>query len=132
MADLKNQAEITGELRTLAKQIAFYGLEAVIGAREKLKFLKNKFDVEHPIVVALEDLQQDLDEYFRAKENAQHHLIADLQQQMIEKIQQLHVAASELEQQDISLRIQYSLNNIQSSLCHVSAQLPNQTAIGSV
>ena len=112
-------------------QLALVESSAVVDL-PRLQELKNKFDVEHPIVVALEDLQQDLDEYFRAKENAQHHLIADLQQQMIEKIQQLNVAASELEQQDISLRIQYSLNNIQSSLCHVSAQLPNQTAIGSV
>lgn len=112
-------------------QLALVESSAVVDL-PRLQELKNKFDVEHPIVVALEDLQQDLDEYFRAKENAQHHLIADLQQQMIEKIHQLNVAASELEQQDISLRIQYSLNNIQSSLCHVSAQLPNQTAIGSV
>lgn len=112
-------------------QLALVESSAVVDL-PRLQELKNKFDVEHPIVVALEDLQQDLDEYFRAKENAQHHLIADLQQQMIEKIQQLNVAAYELEQQDISLRIQYSLNNIQSSLCHVSAQLPNQTAIGSV
>lgn len=110
-------------------QLALVESSAVVDL-PRLQELKNKFDVEHPIVVALEDLQQDLDEYFRAKENAQHHLIADLQQQMIEKIQQLHVAASELEQQDISLRIQYSLNNIQSSLCHVLHSYPAKLKSG--
>jgi len=67
MADLKNQAEITGELRTLAKQIAFYGLDAVIGAHEKLKFLKNKFDVANGNLEKMTYIYNDLCKYVNSK-----------------------------------------------------------------
>ena len=74
---------------------------------------------DHPELLAeLEDLQQLFDDYFRAKELhlTYAHIQTDIQN-CIAKIQDQTV---DLEDVDIAQRIQISLNNIQSSLCHVS------------
>ena len=98
----------------------------------RLQELMHRLDSEQAILVSLEDLQQGLDDYFRAKENAQQQLITELHQQVILKISQLKKEAQQLEHAETSWRIQMSLNNIRSSLCHEPAQLKEEIQLGEV
>jgi hypothetical protein len=98
----------------------------------RLQELMHRLDSEQAILVSLEDLQQGLDDYFRAKENEQQQLIAELHQQVILKISQLKKEAQQLEHAETSRRIQMSLNNIRSSLCHEPAQLKEEIQLGEV
>jgi len=83
-------------------------------------------------LASLEDLQQGLDDYFRAKENAQTQLIPDLHQQVILKISQLKNQTQQLEHAETAQRIQMSLNNIRSSLCHEPKQPKQDIELGEV
>ncbi|MGD9698116.1 MULTISPECIES: FUSC family protein [unclassified Acinetobacter] len=98
----------------------------------RLQELMHRLDSEQAILVSLEDLQQGLDDYFRAKENVQQLLIAELHQQVILKISQLKKEAQQLEHAETSWRILMSLNNIRSSLCHEPAQLKEEIQLGEV
>ncbi|OTG72757.1 fusaric acid resistance protein [Acinetobacter sp. ANC 4169] len=98
----------------------------------RLQELMHRLDSDQAIVANLEDLQQRLDDYFRAKENAQNQLLPELHQQVILKIGTLKKEAQQLDHTEISQRIQMSLNNIRSSLCHETAQSNEYTAIGEV
>ncbi len=93
----------------------------------RLQELMHRLDSEQAILASLEDLQQGLDDYFRAKEHAQQQLIAELHQQVILKISQLKKQVQQLAHAETSLRIQMSLNNICSSLCHEQTR-PNEPA----
>ena len=106
-------------------QLALVESSAVIDLT-RIQELANKLEPESDVVNGLEALQQDLDDYFRAKENNQKNVLANLLQQIVNKINHLNIAATDIENVDVAQRIQYSLNNIQSSLCHVSSQVPEQ------
>ena len=98
----------------------------------RLQELMHRLDSDQAILASLEDLQQGLDDYFRAKENAQTQLIPDLHQQVILKISQLKNQTQQLEHAETSWRILMSLNNIRSSLCHEPAQSKQHTELGEV
>ena len=98
----------------------------------RLQELMHRLDSDQAILASLEDLQQGLDDYFRAKENAQTQLIPDLHQQVILKISQLKNQTQQLEHAETAQRIQMSLNNIRSSLCHEPAQSKQHTELGEV
>jgi hypothetical protein len=70
------------------------------------------------LLAELEDLQQLFDDYFRAKEL--HLTYAHIQTDIQNCIAKIQDQTIDLENVDIAQRIQISLNNIQSSLCHVS------------
>ncbi|MEJ2899817.1 FUSC family protein [Acinetobacter sp. NS-4] len=98
----------------------------------RLQELMHRLDSDQAILASLEDLQQGLDDYFRAKENVQTQLIPDLHQQVILKISQLKNQTQQLEHAETAQRIQMSLNNIRSSLCHEPAQSKQHTELGEV
>ncbi|OTG81481.1 fusaric acid resistance protein [Acinetobacter sp. ANC 5054] len=106
-------------------QLALVESSAVIDLT-RIQELANKLEPESDVINGLEALQQDLDDYFRAKENNQKNVLANLLQQIVNKINHLNIAAADIKNVDVAQRIQYSLNNIQSSLCHVSSQVPEQ------
>jgi hypothetical protein len=96
----------------------------------RLQELMNKLDPNDALVSELEELQQDLDDYFRAMEQGQKNVYMSLKQQIVERIQRLNQAVQGVENDDVMHRIQYSLNNIQSSLCHVlTQQTPNHLQV---
>lgn len=67
------------------------------------------------------ELQQHFDDYFRAKEMAQDTQIAHFK--IVNKIEHLHLQSKALSHDEVLERLQISLNNILSSLCHVSPPL---------
>ncbi|OTG64583.1 fusaric acid resistance protein [Acinetobacter sp. ANC 3903] len=98
----------------------------------RLQELMHRLDSDQAILASLEDLQQGLDDYFRAKENAQTQLIPDLHQQVMLKIGQLKNQTQQLEHAETAQRIQMSLNNIRSSLCHEPKQPKQDIELGEV
>ena len=106
-------------------QLALIESSAVIDLT-RLQELMNKLPAQHPILITLEDLQQLLDDYFRAKEISQASDV--LKNAILEKIQALQTEAATIEQQDTVQRLNISLNNIQSSLCHVNLTATAQSA----
>ena len=96
----------------------------------RLQELMNKLDPNDALVGELEELQQDLDDYFRAMEQGQKNVFMSLKQQIVERVQRLNQAVQGVENDDVMHRILYSLNNIQSSLCHVlTQQTPNHLQV---
>ncbi|WP_180008048.1 MULTISPECIES: FUSC family protein [unclassified Acinetobacter] len=96
----------------------------------RLQELMNKLDPNDALVSELEELQQDLDDYFRAMEQGQKNVYMSLKQQIVERIQRLNQAVQGIENDDVMHRIQYLLNNIQSSFCHVlTQQTPNHLQV---
>ena len=76
-----------------------------------------KFPAEHELAAGLEDLIQLLDDYFRTKELMRPEL--PLKDKVLQKIALLKQRGNELNSREIAERLLVSLNNIQSSLCHV-------------
>ena len=69
-------------------------------------------------VEKLEDLQWSLDDYFRAKEQYQNE---DTQREhLLERIQSIQQDLENVSDAEVAQRLRISLNNIQSSLCHVT------------
>lgn len=89
----------------------------------RIQELMKKMDPQLELHESLANLQSDLDDYFRAKEL--HQADALLSNSLLNTIQTLQQEALELDDVDISQRLQISLNNIQSSLCHATF---NETA----
>jgi len=126
-----NTKMVQSEKLKLQINLALVETSAVIDLT-RLQELMNRLASDQAILTSLEDLQQILDDYFRAKENAQTQLISDLHQQVILKIRQLKNEAQHLEQTEITQRIQISLNNIRSSLCHEPIQTQDHTELREV
>ena len=82
----------------------------------RLQELILKLPEQQPLTQQLEDLQIQLDEYFRAKEIGQNYDAAFTQ--LINKIQALEADLIMQEHTDVVER-HISLNNIRSSLCHI-------------
>lgn len=83
----------------------------------RLQELILKLPEQQPLTQQLEDLQIQLDEYFRAKEIGQNYDAAFTQ--LINKIQALEADLIMQEHTDVVERLHISLNNIRSSLCHI-------------
>ena len=84
----------------------------------RLQELAEQLSGLNPLVSSIGNLQQLLDEYFRAKEMQQPQL--DILAHVLKQIQRLQEATGQLENIDIAQRLNISLNNIRSSLCHQS------------
>lgn len=82
----------------------------------RLQELINKLPEQAAIVSSIEDLQQSLDDYFRAKEMQRPH--ADILQNLLHSLAVVQAETDEVENPDIAQRLKISLNNIRSSLCH--------------
>lgn len=82
----------------------------------RLQELINKLPEQSAIVSSIEDLQQSLDDYFRAKEMQRAH--ADILQHLLHSLAVVQAATDEVENPDVAQRLKISLNNIRSSLCH--------------
>lgn len=83
----------------------------------RLQELMQQMNRDH-LLTHLEDLQDVLDDFFRAKElhtESQH-----FKQKVLHQIQFIQEQILSLEDLNLRQRLQVSLNNIQSSLCHVS------------
>jgi uncharacterized membrane protein YccC len=126
-----NTKMVQSEKLKIQINLALVETSAVIDLT-RLQELMHRLDSDQAILASLEDLQQSLDDYFRAKENAQTQLISDLHQQVMLKIGQLKNEAQQLEHAETAQRIQMSLNNIRSSLCHEPAQSKQHTEFGEV
>ena len=84
----------------------------------RIQELMNKLN-EHPNVIEkLESLQLLLDDYFRAKEQQQSEQIQRVQ--LFNLIQAIKQDSAKIDELEIAQRLKISLNNIQSSLCHVT------------
>ncbi|WP_407303200.1 FUSC family protein [Acinetobacter sp.] len=103
--------------KSLKKEIhlALIETSAVIDLT-RLQELINKLPEQAPIVSSIEDLQQSLDDYFRAKEMQRPH--ADILQNLLHSLAVVQAATDEVENPDVAQRLKISLNNIRSSLCH--------------
>lgn len=82
----------------------------------RIRELMFRFNNNDRILIGLEDFIIQLDDYFRSKELNQDHELLRLK--IIESIATLYLATVSIKDSNISERLQISLNNIQSSLCH--------------
>lgn len=93
----------------------------------RLQELANQFPQTSELTQHIVDLQQNLDELFRAKENDGNDTTA-----LVEKIYQalfeLKQLASNVEDMTMRQRLLISLNNIAYSMCHVSSEQMNESS----
>ncbi|MCU4401898.1 FUSC family protein [Acinetobacter pittii] len=93
----------------------------------RLQELANQFPQTSELTQHIGDLQQNLDELFRAKENDGIDTTA-----LVEKIYQalfeLKQLASNVEDMTMRQRLLISLNNIAYSMCHVSSEQMNESS----
>ncbi|MFV7500553.1 FUSC family protein [Acinetobacter pittii] len=93
----------------------------------RLQELANQFPQTSELTQHIGDLQQNLDELFRAKENDGNDTTA-----LVEKIYQalfeLKQLASNVEDMTMRQRLLISLNNIAYSMCHVSSEQMNENS----
>ena len=82
----------------------------------RLQELINQLPQQDAIIFYIQDLQQSLDDYFQAKE--MQRAAADILQKLLQCLAVVHSAADDVENREIAQRLNISLNNIRSSLCH--------------
>jgi len=94
----------------------------------RLQELANQFPQNSELTHHIGNLQQNLDELFRAKENDVDNTVA-----LVERIHQalfeLKQLASNVEDMTMRQRLLISLNNIAYSMCHVSSDQMNENSI---
>lgn len=84
----------------------------------RIQELMSKLSDEPEICLSLAQLQSALDDYFRAKELYQPEV--QYRNEILSQIQTLKIEVLDIDNMDVSQRLQISLNNIQSSLCHAT------------
>jgi len=84
----------------------------------RVQELIEKMPMQASITLHLQELQSQMDAYFYAKEL--DHSDLQVRQHILDKIQIIQAELIELEDLSIARRLQVSLNNIQSSLCHAT------------
>lgn len=116
------------ESQSLKKDInlALIETSAVIDLA-RLQELIDKLPEQESIVSSIEELQQSLDDYFRAKEMQRPH--ADILQNLLHSIAMVQSVTDEVENSDVAQRLKISLNNICSSLCHQNTVNMNEQKI---
>ena len=82
----------------------------------RLQELINKLPQQDAIIFYIQDLQQSLDDYFQAKE--MQRASADILQKLLQRLAVVCSATDDVENREIAQRLNISLNNIRSSLCH--------------
>ena len=82
----------------------------------RLQELINKLPQQDMIIFYIQDLQQSLDDYFQAKE--MQRASADILQNLLQHLAVVRSATDDVENREIAQRLNISLNNIRSSLCH--------------
>ncbi|MDP9804137.1 FUSC family protein [Acinetobacter calcoaceticus] len=108
----------SGEIKTSIHQALIESSSIVDLSR--LQELANQFPQNSELAHHIENLQQNLDELFRAKENDADNTVA-----LVEKIHralfELKQLASNVDDMTMRQRLLISLNNIAYSMCHVSS-----------
>jgi hypothetical protein len=84
----------------------------------RVQELIEKMPVQALITLHLQELQSQMDAYFHAKEL--DHSDLQVRQHILDKIQIIQAELIQLQDLSIARRLQVSLNNIQSSLCHAT------------
>jgi uncharacterized membrane protein YccC len=112
---LNSKAAVQSQSLNKEIHLALIETSAVVDLT-RLQELIEKLPEQESIVSSIEDLQQSLDDYFRAKEMQQPH--ADILQNLLHSLAVVQSATDEVENQDVAQRLKISLNNIRSSLCH--------------
>ena len=82
----------------------------------RLQELINQLPQQDAIIFYIQDLQQSLDDYFQAKE--MQRASADILQKLLQRLAVVRSATDDVENRQIAQRLNISLNNIRSSLCH--------------
>ena len=82
----------------------------------RLQELINQLPQQDAIIFYIQDLQQSLDDYFQAKE--MQRASADILQNLLQRLAVVRSATDDVENREIAQRLNISLNNIRSSLCH--------------
>lgn len=90
----------------------------------RLQELANQFPQTSELTQHIGDLQQNLDELFRAKENDGNNTTA-LVEKIYRALFELKQLASNVEDMTMRQRLLISLNNIAYSMCHVSSEQMN-------
>ena len=84
----------------------------------RVQELIEKMPMQASITLHLQELQSQMDAYFHAKEL--DHSDLQVRQHILDKIQIIQAELIQLQDLSIARRLQVSLNNIQSSLCHAT------------
>ncbi|GAM32779.1 hypothetical protein P23_3313 [Acinetobacter calcoaceticus] len=115
----------SGEIKTSIHQALIESSSIVDLSR--LQELANQFPQNSELAHHIGNLQQNLDELFRAKENDADNTVA-----LVEKIHralfELKQLASNVDDMTIRQRLLISLNNIAYSMCHVSSDQMNENS----
>ncbi|MBJ8430792.1 FUSC family protein [Acinetobacter pittii] len=93
----------------------------------RLQELANQFPQASELTQHIGDLQQNLDELFRAKENDGNDTTA-LVEKIYRALFELKQLASNVEDMTMRQRLLISLNNIAYSMCHVSSEQMNENS----
>lgn len=93
----------------------------------RLQELANQFPQTSELTQHIGDLQQNLDELFRAKENDGNDTAA-LVERIYRALFELKQLASNVEDMTMRQRLLISLNNIAYSMCHVSSEQMNENS----
>lgn len=93
----------------------------------RLQELANQFPQTSKLTQHIGDLQQNLDELFRAKENDENDTTA-LVERIYRALFELKQLASNVEDMIMRQRLLISLNNIAYSMCHVSSEQMNENS----
>ncbi|EXH35250.1 MULTISPECIES: FUSC family protein [Acinetobacter calcoaceticus/baumannii complex] len=93
----------------------------------RLQELANQFPQTSELTQHIGDLQQNLDELFRAKENDENDMTA-LVERIYRALFELKQLASNVEDMTMRQRLLISLNNIAYSMCHVSSEQMNENS----
>ncbi|OCY49924.1 FUSC family protein [Acinetobacter pittii] len=93
----------------------------------RLQELANQFPQASELTQRIGDLQQNLDELFRAKENDENDTTA-LVERIYRALFELKQLASNVEDMTMRQRLLISLNNIAYSMCHVSSEQMNENS----
>lgn len=93
----------------------------------RLQELANQFPQASELTQHIGDLQQNLDELFRAKENDENDMTA-LVERIYRALFELKQLASNVKDMTMRQRLLISLNNIAYSMCHVSSEQMNENS----
>ncbi|WP_284086460.1 FUSC family protein [Acinetobacter pittii] len=93
----------------------------------RLQELANQFPQASELTQHIGDLQHNLDELFRAKENDENDMTA-LVERIYRALFELKQLASNVEDMTMRQRLLISLNNIAYSMCHVSSEQMNENS----
>lgn len=93
----------------------------------RLQELSDKLSNESPLVVQIAELQLSLDSWF--KERAKGNIDKEDYGQVLNALDRIAASALTIGDEDIRHRIQISVNNIRSSICHDGKDILNDSAL---